>query len=303
MLEIFEIFSKNISQILKQKLEGQTLEDIKTLEEIRIRSNGIISLKFNSKQEILNQKVTYQEIIETIQRMCENSIYSYQNEIKNGYITLKGGHRVGIAGNCVIENGKVINIKYISSINFRIARQVIGCSKPAIKYILNPEKKTINNTLIVSPPGVGKTTILRDLIRNVSNGMEEINFEGMNVGLVDERGEIAALYKGIPQNEVGIRTDILENIPKPIGIKMLIRSMAPQVIAADEIGTVEDVEAIKEAICMGVKGIFTAHGENQIDIEKNPVLKSLINESIIERIIFLKLNNGERTISIQEKAS
>ena len=95
--------------------------------------------------------------------------------------------------------------------------------------------------------------MLRDLIRNISTGIDAINFKGMNIGLVDERGEIAALYKGIPQNDIGIRTDVLENIPKPIGIKMLIRSMAPQVIVADEIGTKEDVEAIKEAMCCRCK--------------------------------------------------
>ena len=95
----------------------------------------------------------------------------------------------------------------------------------------------------------GKTTILRDIIRSISTGMEEIHFKGMNIGLVDERGEIAALYKGIPQNDIGVRTDVLENTPKSIGIKMLIRTMAPQIIVADEIGRKEDVEAIKDAVC------------------------------------------------------
>lgn len=118
----------------------------------------------------------------------------------------------------------------------------------------------------------------------------------MNVGLVDERGEIAALYKGIPQNDIGMRTDILENIPKPIGIKMLIRSMAPQVITADEIGTKQDVEAIKEAVCSGVKGIFTAHGNTKEELLKNPTLRELIDENIIEKIIFLKSDEKGRRL-------
>lgn len=122
----------------------------------------------------------------------------------------------------------------------------------------------------------------------------------MNIGLVDERGEIAALYKGIPQNDIGIRTDVLENIPKPLGIKMLIRSMAPQIIAADEIGTKQDVEAIKEAVCCGVKGIFTAHGSNKQELLKNPTLNELINENIIEKIVFLKLSEEGRTIDVEE---
>jgi len=123
----------------------------------------------------------------------------------------------------------------------------------------------------------------------------------MNIGVVDERGEITALYKGIPQNDIGIRTDVLENIPKPIGIKMLIRSMSPQVIVADEIGTKQDVEAIKEAVCSGVKGIFTAHGESKEELLKNPTLKELIEDRIIEKIIFLKLSEEGKRSEVEEK--
>lgn len=146
----------------------------------------------------------------------------------------------------------------------------------------------------------GKTTLLRDLIRNISTGIETLNFQGLNVGVVDERGEIAALYKGIPQNDIGIRTDVMENVPKPIGMKMLIRTMAPQVIVADEIGTKEDIEAIKEAVCSGVKGIFTAHGETKEDLIKNPTLKTLIQEEIIEKLIFLKSNEKGRMLEVED---
>lgn len=156
MLGILNYFSKNISQILRRYLEGQPIEKMNTLEEIRIRSIGNISLRFSNKQEILKEKIQYQDILETIQIMCENSIYSYQNEIKNGYITVKGGHRVGIAGSCVIENGKVTNINYISSVNFRIAREVVDCSNKILQYILKIKENTIYNTLIISPPGVRK---------------------------------------------------------------------------------------------------------------------------------------------------
>ena len=154
MLEIFDFFSKKISQILKEELVDKPMEEINTLEEIRIRSNGNITLKFSDKQEILSKKITYKDILETLQIMCDNSIYSYQNEIKQGFITVKGGHRIGIAGNCVIENGRVININYISSINFRIAKQIIGAGNKALQYILKLRENTIYNTLIISPPGV-----------------------------------------------------------------------------------------------------------------------------------------------------
>ena len=129
--------------------------------------------------------------------------------------------------------------------------------------------------------------MLRDLIKNISNGVPSLNFTGKTVGLVDERGEIAAMYQGIPQNDVGIRTDVIENIPKSIGMKMLIRSMAPEVIACDEIGSKEDIKAINEAILSGVKGIFTMHGKDMEDIKLNTNIKELIDNRKIEKIIFL----------------
>ena len=156
MLEIFNFFSRNISQILKEKLIDKSKKVINTLEEIRIRSNGVLMLKFLDEDEILSRNIQYQEILETIQIMCDNSIYSYQREICMGYITVRGGHRVGIAGNCIIENGRVININYISGINFRIARQIIGSSNNLLPFVLRKEEHTIYNTLIISPPGVRK---------------------------------------------------------------------------------------------------------------------------------------------------
>ena len=129
--------------------------------------------------------------------------------------------------------------------------------------------------------------MLRDLIRKISTGMEQIHFKGISVGLVDERGEIAAMYKGIPQNEVGTRTDVLDNIPKAVGMQMMIRSMAPNVIVADEIGSKQDVEAIHYAVCCGIKGIFTVHGKTMEDIKQNPYINRLVETHIFERIIFL----------------
>lgn len=137
------------------------------------------------------------------------------------------------------------------------------------------------------PQEFGKTTVLRDLIRRISTGIEKLNFKGINVGLVDERGEIAAMYKGIPQNDIGIRTDVLDNIPKAIGMRMLIRSMSPKVIVADEIGNENEIQAINYAVCSGIKGIFTAHGATFEEISINPTIKQLLNLHIFERIIFL----------------
>lgn len=290
--EILSYFPRKIAGEINKRINGEkALQDINLLEEIRIRSSKPVILKFTNKEEILENVITIQEeILEIVQHICNNSIYTYQNQICNGYITLKGGHRVGITGSVVIADGKVTNINYISSLNFRISKQIIGASSRILKYVLNVEENSIYNTLIVSPPGVGKTTMLRDLIRKISNGMEQINYEGITVGLVDERGEIAAMYKGVPQNEVGLRTDILDNIPKWLGMQMLIRSMAPKVIVADEIGNQKDIEAINYAVCSGIKGIFTAHGKNIEDIQLNPEINKLINNHIFERLIFLDEN-------------
>ena len=275
-------------QISKLIEESEKVAD--SIQEIRIRTNKPIALKVENSNRILKHKVTQEEVLRIFERICEGSIYSYRKQICEGYITVKGGHRVGITGNVAMEDDKVININYISSLNFRIARQVLDCSNELLKYIINIDDSNIYNTLIVSPPGYGKTTILRDAIRKLSNGIKEINFRGRTIGLVDERGEIAAMYKGIPQNDVGIRTDVIDNISKDKGMHMLVRSMSPEIISCDEIGSNADLEAINYAICSGVKGIFTAHGKSIEEISLNNNLAELLKKYLIERIVFLDTN-------------
>lgn len=286
LLEIVKFFPMNLSNILYNTIiSNNKIKD--ELREIRIRIDRPLILKLRDSEIIVEYKITKNEILQIVERLCENSIYAYKKQLCEGYITIRGGHRVGITGTTVVENGEIINIKYITSLNFRIARQVLNCSNKIIGQVIDTRNQTIFNTLIVSPPGKGKTTILRDLIRKVSDGIKEINFKGKTCGVVDERGEIAAMYRGIPQNDVGIRTDIIDNVSKPKGIKILIRTMAPEIIACDEIGSAEDIQAIEEAMLSGVKGVFTMHGKNIEDIHANKHIKKLIDSRVIEKIIFI----------------
>ncbi len=286
LLEIVKFFPMNLSNILYNTIiSNNKIKD--ELQEIRIRIDRPLILKLRDKELVVEYKITQNEILQIVERLCENSIYAYKKQLCEGYITIRGGHRVGITGTVVVENGEIINIKYITSLNFRIAREVLNCSNRIIGQVIDIKNQTIFNTLIVSPPGKGKTTILRDLIRNLSNGLTGINFKGKTCGVVDERGEIAAMYRGLPQNDVGMRTDIIDNVSKVKGIKILIRTMAPEIIACDEIGGNEDIQAIEEAMLSGVKGIFTMHGKTIEDVHSNQYIKKLIDKKIIEKIIFI----------------
>ena len=284
---ILKCFPIHIRDILNKNL---TNEELELLEEIRVRNNLPLICKIGQADKVLNYKISTEDINYIFQKICENSIYTYQNQIANGYITIQGGNRVGIVGTAVLHEDKVTNFNYISGLNFRISRQILGCSNSIMQKIINKEQNTIYNTLIISMPGMGKTTLLRDIIRNISNGIEGL-IDGANIAVIDERGEISATFKGIMQNDLGIRTDVVNDIPKHIGMRLAIRSMSPKVIAADEIGSKEDSKAINYAMCCGVKGIFTAHGESIEDVCKNPELKELINNKTIERVVLIK-NSG-----------
>lgn len=284
--EILRYFPNKIYQIFFNLFQENS-KIAEELQEIRMRAERPIILKLRERDLILQYNITKAEILQIVERLCENSIYAYKNQICEGFITVKGGHRIGLTGSCVIENGKIINVKHISSLNFRIAREVLNCSTRVLREVIDIENKSIYNTILVAPPGRGKTTMLRDIIRRLSNGIDEINFKGKTCGVVDERGEIAAMYKGIPQNDVGIRTDIIENVEKNQGIHMLIRTMAPEIIACDEIGSKEDVEAIHYALYSGVKGIFTMHGKNIEDIKNNKQIYELIENREIQKVVFL----------------
>ena len=258
------------------------------LQEIRMRIGQPLTVMIDGEEQILPLKerahiVTKEEIKETIEYMSRYSLYAYENELRQGFLTLEGGHRVGVAGKVIVDRGKVKNIQYISSLNIRIAHEVIGCADELIPYIT--KNKKVCHTLIISPPRCGKTTLLRDLIRQISDGNEYL--KGCSVGVVDERSEIGGCYQGVAQNHVGMRTDILDACPKAEGMIMLIRSMTPEVVAVDEIGTAQDVHAIEYAMHCGCKMLATVHGESMQEVKRKPVLGTLIKQKRFERYIVL----------------
>ena len=281
--ELVNILGRRISGILeKRKIPYDKLQ------EIRLRIGKPIIVIADNVEWVMREVIEKEEFMETLEYICKYSLYAFENELKQGFITIEGGHRVGISGQVYVENGEVKNFKNISSMNIRVSHEVLQCAQRILPYVT--QEKEVLNTLIVSPPRCGKTTLLRDLVRQVSDGNSYI--KGCTVGVVDERSEIAGCYLGIPQNQVGIRTDILDACPKSKGMMMLVRSMAPRVIAVDELGGAEDVYAMEYAMNCGCRFIATVHGKSMEEIRKKPLFENLVKEHRFDRYIVLGNDGG-----------
>lgn len=292
---------------LREKIKDISKCNI-NIEEIRLRSQKPLILNANNKDYFYNLNsnkldtkmdnayiVSKEDVEQTFQIICKYSIHSFMDDIKKGFITLRGGHRVGLVGKVIVEDGQVKNIKHISSLNIRVSREIIGCSNKVLHHIIKGDNQ-VNNTLIISPPQCGKTTLIRDIIRNLSNGNKEYGFKGIKIALIDERNEISGSYLGSPQMDVGIRTDIIETCPKDLGIMMLLRSMSPNLIVTDEIGSTEEIKALYTALNGGVSLITTVHGDSIDDIKNRKELSQLLDKDLFKKVIILSAKKGPGTI-------
>ena len=253
------------------------------IREIRIRVGQPILIDQNGTDYLLERNIDSGWIRERLGMFAKHSLYSFEDEIRQGFITVEGGHRVGISGKVVMDGERIRMIKEISSLNIRFAQEQKGCADVLIPWIISGHE--IQNTLFISPPGSGKTTMLRDVVRQLSNGTKERG--GVSVSVVDERSEIGACFRGIPQCDLGMRTDIMDGCPKGLGMSMMIRSMAPTVLAVDEIGTKEDVEALREVMKCGCRILATVHGAEVDDLKKKPVFRQMVEEMMFDRYVVL----------------
>lgn len=307
--EVLSILPETLRMILNRK----TIE-FQWLQEIRLRICEPFLIVYHNQEWFLTDtgelitdtqkayRITQRDIKETLERMSHYSLYAFEEEIKQGFLTIQGGHRVGLAGKVVMEKGLLRGMSYITFLNIRVSHEIVGCGRRVIPFIA--KENQICHTLIISPPGCGKTTLLRDLIRMISDGefgedatvqtrlVEQRGSMGWSVGVVDERSELGACYQGVPQNNLGGKTDILDCCPKAFGMMMLIRSMAPKVIAVDEIGNREDVDAITYAMNSGCKILATIHGTSMEEVRNKPAIRKLVEERLFERYILLSKEKG-----------
>ncbi len=289
--ENFDSAVNILSPLLKSKLINLNCIVKNDTYEIRLRAGkpillfgryGYLFLKTDGETSSVCGEDCYickQEIItETFNRLCCYSVYSHIESIVNGYITFQGGHRAGITGTAVLNSeGRITSVKDISSVNIRIARQIKGAADGVLKEIGYNE----NSFIIAGPPSSGKTTVLRDCVRQLSDRMKKIC-------LIDERQEIACMNGSFCQFDVGVNTDVFNNYPKGKAIMNAVKTMSPDIIAIDEIGEKEEIEGIKRGVNSGVEFIVTVHAVDYGDLLKRPQIKELIDTGAFTRIILLK---------------
>ena len=290
----FEIAAGTVCGRIKNYLRLIPLEVKEQAQEIRMRVNqpveiccgrGVYFIRENGGVGCLpepgNILSSKQDIEETFRNLCCYSVYSHQNEIKNGYITIRGGHRVGICGSAVVNSGEVTGIRDISSLNIRIARQVNGCADELFHRLGGIPSGGI---LLAGPPSSGKTTLLRDIARQLSSGERG---EYKKVAVIDERGELAGSFSGIPQNDLGVCCDVLDGYPKGEGILQAIRSLSPEYVVFDELGSAAEADAVAEGLNSGVFAITSIHAGGIHELMRRKQAEKLMAVGAFSHVVIL----------------
>ncbi|WP_284140370.1 MULTISPECIES: stage III sporulation protein AA [unclassified Virgibacillus] len=284
MEEILRLFPEPLMQEIRTRLDRRWDK----LQEIRCRLQQPIEVIFDHHTEWIEACILKpKSMMYMINRLSEFSLYRLEDELREGYLTIEGGHRIGLAGKVNTRGGTVKAIQHIAFLNIRIAKEQIGIAQSIMPYVYG---QAYWNTLIVGEPQTGKTTLIRDMARMISIGWD--NIVGKKVAIIDERSEIAASINGVPQHNVGKRTDVLDACPKAEGMMMMIRSMSPEVLIVDEIGSDLDVKALMEAINAGVVIICTIHGRSLTELKKRPSLQPLFQQRVFQRILLLDRQTG-----------
>ena len=291
---------RQAAQVLPRRLRQEALglpqEEQEQAEELRLRAGWPMTAVLpEGERPVGGPPVEPEELEQLVEIASRASVHAVLDQVRRGYLTIPGGHRIGLCGEAVMEGGEIRTLRRLSSASVRVARQVKGASAPVLDGLCPGGR--LESTLILAPPGQGKTTLLRDIIRRVSEG------EGclpLRVAVADERGEVAALYGGRPQLDVGRRTDVAEGCPKAQGLMLLLRAMNPQVLAVDEITAPEDAAALRTAAGCGVTLLATAHGAGREDLTRRPLYRGLLEEGMFRRLVEITRREGRREYRVEE---
>lgn len=290
-----------LPQTLRRVLSAVPWQVRAQVEELRLRVDRPLVLHTATQRELITVggtvakqpreafHVSAEEVKQSLARLTEWSLYAVEEEIRQGFLTIRGGHRVGLAGQVHVEHGQIRLIQPITALNIRICREIHGAADPLVTRLRAARR--MPSVLIYSAPQAGKTTLLRDLIRQLSSGAN-----ALKIAVIDERGELAGCVQGIPQRDLGWHSDVLDACPKAKGMLMAIRALSPELLATDEIGHRDDVLALREALCCGVQAVATAHAGSYAELVSRPELGALIQDGGFGLLVELSRRHGPGTI-------